>query len=307
MKEMTLVHRGSTKDVYQSGEHYIFRFSDRYSVFDWGEMPDQLEHKGPALARFTKILYAHLQQHGIKTHWIDTECEDNQMVVRPFEVIRTGGQMPKLPNIFIPLEVIFRLGVARGSSLLKRPGFQELQRFERPMVEFTTKLERIDRPLTHAEAQELSGMNPAEWQCLLDTTLQVASLLEELLQQHQIVLWDGKLEFALGEYQGADRAIILVDSIGPDELRLTKDDVQLSKEVIRQYYRGSEWYQKLEAAKKTYGADFKNHLPPPAELPADFKQAVEQMYQLMPALIGRPGQLDGELERLLPLLRERGA
>src|SRR5690606_331179 len=29
---------------------YVFEFSDRYSIFDWGEMPDHLEGKGEALA-----------------------------------------------------------------------------------------------------------------------------------------------------------------------------------------------------------------------------------------------------------------
>ncbi len=63
-----LIHKGSTKDVYQKGTNYLFRFSDRYSVFDWGEMPDLLEGKGASLAEFTKILYDEISRNGIKTH-----------------------------------------------------------------------------------------------------------------------------------------------------------------------------------------------------------------------------------------------
>jgi phosphoribosylaminoimidazole-succinocarboxamide synthase len=47
---------GSVKDLYfliGSRERRIntgrFIFSDRYSVFDWGEMPDHIENKGAAL------------------------------------------------------------------------------------------------------------------------------------------------------------------------------------------------------------------------------------------------------------------
>ena len=48
---------GSVKDLevlespYESKEgRGIFHFSDRYSVFDWGEMPDNIKNKGAALA-----------------------------------------------------------------------------------------------------------------------------------------------------------------------------------------------------------------------------------------------------------------
>ena len=32
-----------------------FEFSDRFSVFDWGEMPDHITHKGRALERDTRL------------------------------------------------------------------------------------------------------------------------------------------------------------------------------------------------------------------------------------------------------------
>lgn len=305
MKEMKLIHRGSTKDVYQLAENYLFLFSDRYSVFDWGEMPDQLQDKGPALARFTKEVYRLLQQQGIRTHYLELPCDEREMVIRPYEVIRQKMNMPEKENIFIPLEVIFRLGVAKGSSLLKKnAGFHELQRFSEPMIEFTTKLERIDRPLSHDEARILAGLNSAEWQALLNTTHKIARELERIFATHDIELWDGKVEFALGEFRGNEREIILVDTIGPDELRLTKDGVLLSKEVIRQYYRKTPWYQALEEAKARHGDDFKDHLEAPEKLPLKFRQAVEQMYLVLPDLLTSVPGAKKRLEQLLPLLRE---
>jgi len=45
-----------------------FRFSDRYSVFDWGEMPDLIEGKGAALCVMGAYCFERLEERGIKTH-----------------------------------------------------------------------------------------------------------------------------------------------------------------------------------------------------------------------------------------------
>ena len=294
MSHKNLIHKGSTKDVFLLGNSYLFKFSDRYSVFDWGEMPDHLKGKGNALASFTKSLFKKLADEGIKHHLLDGQQASDEILVRPFEVVRDGSSLKEKKNIFLPLEVIFRLGVAKGASLRKRlkspsdwerAGFdreyQELEMFSTPFVEFTTKLERIDRPLNHVEAQELSGLNEKEWQSLLRITSKIALVLKEIFLSKGIILWDGKLEFALDE----NREIILVDSIGPDELRLTKDGVHLSKEIIRQFYKKSSWYLDLEIAKNKYGKDFKNFMNPPPLLPEDFKSCVEDLYQILSDLL----------------------
>lgn len=305
MASAKLVHRGSTKDVFQLGDHYLFQFSDRYSVFDWGEMPDQLEGKGKALAAFTKAVYEVLGQRGISHHLISAPCGENEIIVRPFKVFRDVKVTPREENMFIPLEVIFRMGVAKGSSLLKRfPGqFQENQMFDRPMVEFTTKLERFDRPLTHDEAREIANLNEVEWRRLIDTTENIALTLKEIFASAGITLWDGKVEFAAGT--GTDREIILVDSIGPDELRLSKDGVQLSKEIIRQYYKDSEWYARLDETKKKHGEKFKDYISPPERLNREFKSAVEDMYRLLPEIIGASTPAQLKLQKILPRLKGR--
>lgn len=309
----TLVHKGSTKDVYQKGDNFLFKFSDRYSVFDWGEMPDHLEGKGAALAEFTKILYADLARNGIKHHLINSDTKNNEIEVTPFTVIRDGSPIAKKENVFIPLEVIFRMGFAKGSSLRKKKTaaewmdagydrvYSELEMFNAPMIEFTTKLERFDRPLTHAEAKELSGLNETEWNSLLQVTQSVAMVLKNKFMQSGITLWDGKIELAAGKYNGSDREIILVDSIGPDELRLTKNNIQLSKEIIRQYYRQTDWYSQLEKVKEKHGEEFKEFISPPPALPKEFKSSVEEMYVLLPELLNNSGEL--KLQKLMQRLK----
>lgn len=307
----TLVHQGSTKDVYQCGDHYLFKFSDRYSVFDWGEMPDHLMGKGASLARFTKLLYTELAREGISHHLINRDCGDNELFVTPFKVVRDSSSLTGLTNVFIPLEVIFRMGFAKGASLKKRfvhesdwhnAGFNrvysEMEMFDRPMIEFTTKLERFDRPLTHIEAQNLASMNDQEWNSLLRITTKIAKSLQTLFARHEITIWDGKIELAMGSYQGQNREIILVDSIGPDELRLTKDNIQLSKEIIRQYYHQTEWYKQLDQVKEQHGTAFKDFIAPPPKLSKEFKAHVEELYRILPLLIENPSAGNFRLQNL---------
>lgn len=307
-----LIHKGSTKDVYSHGENYLFRFSDRYSVFDWGEMPDHLDGKGSALAVFTKNIFTKLQDAGISHHLLNEQCKDNEIVVKPFEVFRDGSSLALKKNFFLPMEIIFRMGFAKGSSLSKRmkckedwinAGFDreytELEMFHEPMIDFTTKLERFDRPLTHEEARSLAGLSDTEWTALLNTTKKIASNLKEIFARNDITLWDGKIELALDN----NREIILVDSIGPDELRLTKNGIQLSKEIIRQHYRQTDWYGTMESAKAKHGADFKEYVHAPPKLPKEFKSSVEELYEVLSLCVTDPVAGEFKLKRVMSRLK----
>ena len=58
-----VLYRGSVKNVRGevSAKSLLFEFSDRYSVFDWGEMPDQLDEKGKTLAIMGKSFFHYLE------------------------------------------------------------------------------------------------------------------------------------------------------------------------------------------------------------------------------------------------------
>src|SRR5512143_3575416 len=47
-----------------------FVFSDRYSVFDWGEMPDHIDGKGAALCMLSSFFFEQLEKKGIPTHFM---------------------------------------------------------------------------------------------------------------------------------------------------------------------------------------------------------------------------------------------
>ena len=82
----------------------------------------------------------------------------------------------------------------------------------------------------------------------------------------------------------------MIDSIGPDELRLSYRGISLSKENLRQCYQGGPWHKALEEAKnlakKREVSDWKSICleefkisPPP--LKEEIKCAAEMMYQAL--------------------------
>ncbi len=75
--------------------------------------------------------------------------------------------------------------------------------------------------------------------------------LKDFFEDKDLKLWDGKFEFSFNELtENGHRDFMLVDSIGPDELRLTNQDVQVSKEIMREFYRSSSWYKNIESSKE---------------------------------------------------------
>lgn len=345
-----ILYEGSVKNVRgkEGVAPYIFEFSDRYSIFDWGQMPDQLSGKGESLAFLAWFFFDFL---GKKENWVNWQAPakfadsatlkqlrergvphhaiglvggdlksmplDRELVsptrllaVNPVNVIDPDSEVKdgklvwdysayakKPVNALVPLEVIFRFGVPEGSSLLKRTGDlaycndiglaaapKSGDRFDLPVIELSTKLENKDRYISYSEAKEIAGLSDAEFTNLIELTSLIALRLKDCFADIGIELWDGKFEYAFG----SDRAFTLVDSIGPDELRLIASGVHLSKETLRAAYRGSAWLAALEKA-KTLGdergvKDWKKICTDelgarPAVLPPAMKQRAEMIYK----------------------------
>jgi phosphoribosylaminoimidazole-succinocarboxamide synthase len=315
---LPLLHTGSVKNIYGTeGESpYVFEFSDRYSVFDWGVMPDQLDRKGEALAVMANWFFEQLKMEGYEHHALGL-CDKNGellpvggssrcLAVKPVVVPRGRPQYyeQRPTHTLVPLEILFRFGVPEGSSLIERSKDEQTrvelgleipvfvgQKFEHPLVEFSTKLESTDRMLSRREAQELAGLSDLEFNNLISFTEKIAMSLRQLFSKIDVELWDGKIECAFGAAnQAGERTFYLVDSIGPDELRLVYHEFGLSKENLRQFYRSTPWYcSQLEAKKmarergvfewKDICKSELNSLP--MHLPVPLKDCTEKMYQLL--------------------------
>ena len=79
-----------------------FHFSDRYSVFDWGEMPDLIEGKGEALCMMGTYCFERLEEKGVKTHYRGLVDSDGK-VVNFRELKHPSSVMEvKLVNVYKP-------------------------------------------------------------------------------------------------------------------------------------------------------------------------------------------------------------
>lgn len=270
---MELIYKGSVKDLYKKQNQLIFQYSNRYSIFDWGEMPDEIPFKGEALAFMAASFFEYLRSRGIPSHYISTVSVDSIAVesVKVFRPEWIEGQydysayQDQPVNCLVPLEVIFRKLLGQGNSLegriKKNPAYLadlELSQmpsgethFSPPLIEFSTKLESSDRYLTRQEIAEMKVLTKEELQSLRQQTQTVVMELDKLFTTFGVKLWDGKLEFAFGEQNEAGtRNLLLVDSIGPDELRLTYEGLPLSKEFLRQLYGKTSWSAAVKKSKE---------------------------------------------------------
>ncbi len=297
-----------------------FHFSDRYSVFDWGEMPDLIPNKGAALCMMAAYCFEQAQQDKILTHYrglVDTESKavplasiSSPVTVMEVDLVRVlkpefkegkydyscfePGPHAQLTNFLIPLEIIYRNSLPAGSSVFSRLEAGELtleemgltqmsvpgERLAQPFFDFSTKLEAKDRYLNRAEAQKISGLLQGEME-QMDCILSVVNhLITTIAERCSLTNEDGKIELALNPAG----KLMLVDVLGtPDECRFMYEDVPVSKEAARVFYRKTEWYEAVQQAKelaKERGVTNWKGLcvlqPPP--LPSALKEIISQMY-----------------------------
>jgi phosphoribosylaminoimidazole-succinocarboxamide synthase len=264
-----------------------FHFSDRFSVFDWGEMPDNISGKGAALCLMGAYCFERLEEKGIKTHY--KGLVDNNEKTVPFKQInqpasimevhlvnifrpeaRTlGGKLEhdysayssNLKNCLIPLEIIYRNGLPEGSSVFRRLeqgkttpeqlGLDHYpkpgERFTNPIFDVSTKLEETDRYITWQEAKKIAGLTDEELNEIRVVLAKVNDIITDMSSKAALVNEDGKIELAFDE----QRKLMVVDVVGTlDECRFTYSGLHVSKEVARQFYKKTQWYKDVEEAKK---------------------------------------------------------
>jgi phosphoribosylaminoimidazole-succinocarboxamide synthase len=282
VKDIEIVKK-PTRDVMGIGR---FHFSDRYSVFDWGEMPDHIDGKGEALCLMGAYCFERLEKKGVKTHYrglIDKnkvvtfeelEQPTNIMeislvnVLKPKTYVENGKLeydysvfTPSLKNYLIPLEIIYRNGLPEGSSVFKRleQGLITIkslgldhypkagEKLKKPIFDVSTKLEEGDRYVSWVEAQKIAGLTNGEVDRVKALLLKVDETITQMAAKAGLENEDGKIELAFDPF----RRLMVVDVVGTlDECRFTYDGLHVSKEIARQYYRKTEWYRDVEEAKK---------------------------------------------------------
>jgi phosphoribosylaminoimidazole-succinocarboxamide synthase len=202
-----------------------FAFTDDYSVFDWGKMPDPIPGKGASLCAMGAANFELLEAEGVPTHYrgvvsdgevVELEAADDP----PREMAIDLSRVPDLPhegrtydydafhaeageNYVVPLEIVFRNTVPVGSSLRGRAdpadfglGFDawpdEAVDLPEAVVEFSTKFEESDRYLSRDEADRIAGA--ADIDDLEATARAVNRLVTERADEAGLKHEDGKIE-----------------------------------------------------------------------------------------------------------------
>ncbi len=291
----------------------LFEFSDRYSVFDWGEMPDHIPHKGSSLAIITSHFFEILRKRAIPNHYLgvvsDGQAFDFSKVDKPFNTIKVKLVRVIKPeiknklydysvyknvskNFLIPMECIYRNSVPEGSSFWERYNRREIKYeyeitpnvpLEKPILDVSTKLEETDRYMSWDEAKEISNLDSDQIEEIKSLLSNVSNIITEETKRAGIINQDGKLEFAIDD----KGFIMVVDALGTlDECRFLFNEIALSKEILRKHYRKSKWYKQVKKAKDKDVKDWKSLVKiEPQPLPKDLKKSVSQMYQSVANLI----------------------
>jgi len=279
---------GSTKDMHILKEATdtetglaVFEFTDKYSVFDYGKMPDMIEGKGAALCAMSVYNFRELEKLGLKTYLIESP-KLNELKFHLF-------QKQAKQNAMIPLEIIFRDVLGEESSVFKRlqrgettyPDLgldhepQPGEKLARPIIDYSTKYETTDRYFRNkTEVMEYAGLSNEQMEKLERQALIINEFLRKRAGELGWIHIDGKVEAA----RNVQGEVIWVDSLGTlDEDRFEFKGLRLSKQILRDYYRKTSWRKELEKAQEQ-GIP-KEQWPVPKRLPKELVEFVSNMYK----------------------------
>lgn len=265
---MKLIRKGKVKEVYEVDRDTLeFVFTDQISVFD-KIIPVQIPRKGETLCRESAFWFQMLKEIGIKTHFREF-VPSNRMRVARVDVIQDYSRINRNSrNYLIPLEFIVRYYAA--GSLMDRLNKGEIkpedigfaaghvvgygEKLDEPYFEVTTKLEKVDRHLSLKEAMGIAGLDESDMDEIRKLILRIDAKIQEEVDERNLLHVDGKKEFGFDK----DRKLMVVDTFGTaDEDRWWDAEaysngnvIELSKEFVRQHYRSSGYYGKLEEARR---------------------------------------------------------
>ena len=292
-----------------------FKFSDRYSVFDWGAMPDLIPNKGASLAIMTTHFFKLLKSKGIENHFRgivkDTKVLPFKEVNEPFDTIEVdlvrvfepeikGGEYNYSiyrgadKNFLVPCEFIYRNSIPKESSFWKRydkggikieipPDIKPDIPLKEPILDVSTKLEESDRYLSWEEVKELAQISEERLNEIKKLVLRISKIIREECERVGLINQDGKFEFGID----SEGNIIVIDAIGTlDECRFEYEGITLSKEILRKYYRKTDWYKEVVKAKEKDRKNWKVLVgTTPTHLPDELLEVVSKMYQSVANLI----------------------
>ena len=219
MNEREKIYEGKAKILYKGTEKNtaIQYFKDHATAFN-NLKKSTIEGKGIFNNRISEHIFVKLNQIGIKTHFIKSLSEREQLV-----------HMVEI----IPLEFIVR-NIATG-SLTKRLGITDGTVLTKPLLEYSYKNDELGDPLVAREhIDEFNWASSDELDLISNQCLKINNFMQTMFKSVGIKLVDFKLEFGKTNIDGK-KEILLADEISPDTCRLW--DVVSEKKLDKDRFR----------------------------------------------------------------------
>jgi len=213
------IYEGKAKILYKGTEKNtaVQYFKDHATAFN-NLKKSTIEGKGIFNNKISEHIFIKLNQIGIKTHFIKSLSEREQLV-----------HMVEI----IPLEFIVR-NIATG-SLTKRLGIADGTVLSKPLLEYSYKNDELGDPLVAREhIDEFNWASSAELDLINNQCLKINNFMQTMFKNVGIKLVDFKLEFGRINIDGK-KEILLADEISPDTCRLW--DVVSEKKLDKDRFR----------------------------------------------------------------------
>lgn len=217
MERGRLLYEGKAKRLYGTAEPDVLlvEYKDSATALN-GRKKEDIPGKGVLNNRITALLFGKLAEQGIRTHFIRT-VSDREQLVRHATII--------------PLETVVRNVVA--GSLAGRTGLPEGTFLEKPLVEFYYKDDELGDPLvTDDHIRLLGAASDQDLKEIRSHVLRINTILQTIFKEAGVTLVDFKTEFG----RDPDGDIFLADEISPDTCRLWDSETgeHLDKDLFRQ-------------------------------------------------------------------------
>ena len=276
LTNLTPLHRGKVRDLYDLGDELLIVSTDRISAFDV-VLPNGIPDKGSVLTGLSKFWFDYTKSVA-DNHLIATEVEAYPDILQPDAGLLEGRSMLVKKADRVDVECVVR-GYLAGSGWSsyqktgeicgqKLPsGLRESDRLPELLFTPTTKAEQgeHDEPISIDEMRNEVGSE------LTDRLIETSFALFEAASQHAentgLILCDTKFEF--GQRDG--KLIVIDEVFTPDSSRFWPADLyepgkpqqSFDKQFVRDYLSEIGW----------------NKQPPAPNLPEDVISKTSEKYR----------------------------
>lgn len=210
---MKLLYTGKTKDVYQHSEtEVLLQFKDDVTgtdgVFDPGANTVGLKIDGAGYAglKLSVYFFEKLVEAGIPTHYVSSDLDKTQMIVKQAEMLGDG------------LEMICRFR-AVGSFFRRYANYCTEGQILDSLIEITIKDDERGDPIISKETLlALNVLNENEYKQIIELTHKICNFIKDELATKDLELYDIKLEFG----KDTDGNIMLIDELSAGNMRVYK-------------------------------------------------------------------------------------